>query len=234
MNEELEFETFLSISPNTLEIYVFDKTKLINIYYKELKNFNENQKIELTQLHRFLEDNIFQIESLLGKFIKNIILIIEDEKILTFEISVKKKNLNKIVNSKDIENIVTETKDLVKENYQEFRIIHIIINNYITNNTKYSRAPSDFKCDNLCLEVKFILISSKLTSEVDNILERYQIKSERYLNLSYIKNYFSGKDIELSEMANKILTGCNENEVQIIPKSYKKKGFFEKFFQLFS
>ena len=86
----------------------------------------------------------------------------------------------------------------------------------------------------MCLEVKFILISSKLTSEVDNILERYQIKSERYLNLSYIKNYFSGKDIELSEMANKILTGCNENEVQIIPKSYKKKGFFEKFFQLFS
>ena len=91
MNKELEFETFLSISPNTLEIYVFDKKKLINIYYKELKNFNENQKIELTQLHKFLEDNIFQIESLVGKFIKNIILIIEDEKILTFEISVKKK-----------------------------------------------------------------------------------------------------------------------------------------------
>ena len=73
MNEELEIETFLSISQNTLEIYVFDKKKLINIYYKELKNFNESKKIKVTQLDKFLEDTIFVIEILVGKFIKNII-----------------------------------------------------------------------------------------------------------------------------------------------------------------
>ena len=35
-------------------------------------------------------------------------------------------------------------------------------------------------------------------------------------------------------MAYKILNGCNENEVMVIPKNTKKIGFFEKFFQLFS
>ena len=93
MSEELEFETFLSISSNILKIDLLDKKKLINIYNKELKIDNRNQNIDLNKLHEFLEDNIFQIEKLVGKFIKNIILIIDNEKILTFEIGVKKKIL---------------------------------------------------------------------------------------------------------------------------------------------
>ena len=44
----------------------------------------------------------------------------------------------------------------------------------------------------------------------------------------------SEKKFELPLIANKIMNGYNENEVLVIPKNLKKKGFFEKFFQLFS
>ena len=91
MNEELEFDTFLSISPNNLEIYLYDK-KEINIYVKEHKINNESKKTYFDQINKFLEDNIFEIEKSVGKFIKNINLIIENEKILTFEIGIKKKS----------------------------------------------------------------------------------------------------------------------------------------------
>ena len=40
-------------------------------------------------------------------------------------------------------------------------------------------------------------------------------------------------DLKLCEMAHNIENGCNDNEVNLIPKNPKKKGFFEKFFQLF-
>ena len=40
--------------------------------------------------------------------------------------------------------------------------------------------------------------------------------------------------MSISNMAYKVKTGFNINEVKLIPKNYKKTGIFEKFFQLFS
>ena len=39
---------------------------------------------------------------------------------------------------------------------------------------------------------------------------------------------------ELSMMANKLNNGLNKNEVKLVSKNKENKGFFEKFFQLFS
>ena len=93
---------------------------------------------------------------------------------------------------------------------------------------------NDFKCDNLCLEVKFISISNDLILEIEKIMERYQIKIINFLDENYIRRVFKENEIELSLMAHKIHSGYNENEVSVVPKNLKKKGFFEKFFQLFS
>ena len=51
---------------------------------------------------------------------------------------------------------------------------------------------------------------------------------------NYVKNFLSEKDTEISLMAHKILKGYNSNEILIVPKTRLNKGFFEKFFQLFS
>jgi hypothetical protein len=52
----------------------------------------------------------------------------------------------------------------------------------------------------------------------------------------YIKSFFDkeSKNRELFVMANKLNDGLNKNEVQLVSKSKENKGFFEKFFQLFS
>ena len=51
---------------------------------------------------------------------------------------------------------------------------------------------------------------------------------------NYIKSYLGDAETELSMMANKLNNGLNKNEVQLVSKSIENKGFFEKFFQLFS
>ena len=43
-----------------------------------------------------------------------------------------------------------------------------------------------------------------------------------------------GECIELPEIVQKIRNGYNVNEITLIPKNIKNKGFFENFFQLFS
>jgi len=234
MIEEADFETYLSITNNKFEIFLFDKKNFKNLYKNELELDNEFNYINLKDLSKFLDNNIFKIEKLAGTFIKNIFLIIECEKNLNVDICVKKKNYDNLINQKNLENTLTEVKDLFKENYQEQNIMHMIISNYLINGKNYSLFISDLNSDHLCLEINFISISNDLVFAFDKILEKYQIKISQYLNRNYVKNFFKEDNIELSEMAHKLINGYNDNEVMLVPKNIENKGFFEKFFQLFS
>ena len=231
MIENSDFETFLYISKNKYQIFVYDKNNLRNLYHKEIEN---NDGIELNILSKFIDENIYNIEKKIKNFIRNIILIIEDEKVLDIVISLKKKNYEKNIDQKHLENSLVEVKDIFRENYQDLMIMHMIIveqENYISiNNTNNND-------DYLFLEVNFISIPYHFTYNFDKLLENHQIKIKRYMSDGYIKSFFDKKSKEpmvLFVMANKLNDGFNKNEVQLVSKSRENKGFFEKFFQLFS
>jgi hypothetical protein len=231
MIENSDFETFLYISKSKYQIFVYDKNNLKNLYSEEIGYIDE---IELNTLSKFLDDNIYKIEKKIKNFIRNIILIIEDDKILEIGISLKKKNYEKNENQKQLENSLVEVKDIFKENYQDLLIMHMVIvekeNNFLLNNANNSD-------DYLFLEVNFISIPNKFTFYFDKLLENHQINIKRYMSGDYIKSFFdieSKESMELFVMANKLNDGLNKNEVQLISKSKENMGFFEKFFQLFS
>ena len=219
MIEETDFETFLFVSKNKYQIFVYDKNNLNNLYNEEIEI---NDEIKLDSLSNFIDENIYKIEKTIKNFIKDIILIIEDDKVLEVGISIKKKNYEKFVDQKYLKNSLVEVKDIFKENYQEQIIMHMIIVSNHSND------------DYLFLEVNFISIPNNFTFYFDKLLENHQIKIRCYMSGSYIKSYFGEGATELSMMANKIKNGLNINEVQLVSKSTKNRGFFEKFFQLFS
>jgi hypothetical protein len=231
MIENSDFETFLYISKSKYQISVYDKNNLKNLYSEEIEYSDET---ELNTLSKFLDDNIYKIEKKIKNFIRNIILIIEDDKILEIGISLKKKNYEKSENQKQLENSLVEVKDIFKENYQDLLIMHMVIvekeNNFLLNNANNND-------DYLFLEVNFISIPNKFTFYFDKLLENHQINIKRYMSGDYIKSFFdieSKESMELFVMANKLNDGLNKNEVQLISKSKENRGFFEKFFQLFS
>ena len=231
MIENSDFETFLYISKNKYQIFVYDKNNLKNLYSEEIGYSDE---IELNTLSKFLDDNIYKIEKKIKNFIRSIILIIEDDKILEIGISLKKKNYEKSENQKQLENSLVEVKNIFKENYQDLLIMHMVIvekeNNFLLNNANNND-------DYLFLEVNFISIPNKFTFYFDKLLENHQINIKRYMSGDYIKSFFdieSKESMELFVMANKLNDGLNKNEVQLISKSKENRGFFEKFFQLFS
>ena len=69
---------------------------------------------------------------------------------------------------------------------------------------------------------------------MENILKKYQISINRILNSDYVNSFTSDGQNDLFETSMKIIDGYNENEVIIIPKLTKNKGFFERFFNFFS
>ena len=91
MAEDLNLETFISISPTAFGIYLFDTINRKNLYLKELKLNNDIYSIDLKNLDFFVSENIFKIEKLAGQFIKNITVIIEHKKISYTNLGIKKK-----------------------------------------------------------------------------------------------------------------------------------------------
>jgi hypothetical protein len=231
MIDETEFETFLYISKNKYQIFVYDKNNIKNLYNEELKTDDE---IELNFLSNFLDDNIYKIEKMIKKFVRNIILIIEDDKVLDVSISLKKKNYEKNIDQKYLENNLVEVKNIFRENYQDQIIMHMIIVDNDKNESNFLLNKDNQNDDYMFLEINFISITNDFTFYFDKLLESHQIKISRYMSYKYIKSYIGEDSTALSIMANELCNGLNKNEVQLVSKSIENKGFFEKFFQLFS
>ena len=232
MIEEADFETFLYLSRNQCVIFVENKRTFKSLYKEEIKIADEMYPDDLNKLSKFLDRNIYKIEKLVGNFIKDITLIIENDKILNVDIGIKKKDYTQFLNQNYLKNDLIEVKDLFKASYQNQVIMHMLIINYDEDGNK--NFSNDFDENNLYTVVKFISISNSLTFILDKLLEKHQIQINQYMSGEYIKN-FIGEDLgELSMMASKLKNGFNKNEVTLISKNIENKGFFEKFFQLFS
>ena len=234
MTNDSNFEVYLSISPTKFEIYLLDKKNLKNIYKENLNIENYTDEINYNLLSSFLDKNIFKIEKLINNFLKNIFVIIENTEILNFSIGIKKKNYGEKINKKFLESSLAELKDLFKENYQNNKIIHFIINRYLIDGVNYKLFDREINGDHICVEVNFISVSNNLIKDISNVLEKYQIKLHGLLDMRYILNFFREDSLDLSIRAFKIQNGLNQNEISLVSKSHKKKGFFEKFFQYFS
>ena len=234
MIEESDFETFLYISRNQYIIFVDDKKNSKNLYKQEFKIDNEINLDDLSYLSKFLDENIYRIEKLVGNFIKDITLIIENDKILNTDIGIKKKDTEQLQNQDNIKNYLMEVKDLFKENYQDQVIMHMLINDSDENTIKNLSHDSYTNEGYLYLSVKFISISNNLTSVFEKILEKHQIQVNQYMSGEYIQSFFGSDISELSIMASKLKNGLNKNEITLVSKNTENKGFFEKFFQLFS
>jgi len=112
--------------------------------------------------------------------------------------------------------------------------MHMIIVNKDETKNSFLLNNADTNKDYYYLEVNFISISNSFTLIFDKILENHQIKIKKYMSGIYIKSFFSEDENELSAIANKLNNGLNKNEIKLISKTIANKGFFEKFFQLFS
>jgi len=226
MIKDTDFKIFLYVSKDKYQIFVYDKNNSKNLYIDEIKNDDE---VELHILSKFIDENIYKIEKMIKKFVGNIILIIEDDKVLDVSISLK-KNYEKNIDQKYLEKSLVEVKDIFRENYKDQIIMHMIVvdndkneYNFLLNNDNH-----------LYLEINFISITNNFTFYFDKLLESHQIKIGRYMSFKYVKSYMSEDFMELSKVANKLNNGLNKNEVQLVSKNVEKRGFFEKFFQLFS
>ena len=233
MTEETDFETYLYLSSDKFEIFLFDKKNIKNLFQETITIENNFNFIDFTELTKFLDKNIFKIEKLIGNFIKNIFLIVDNKDNFTIKLSNKKKIQNK-ASKESLTNTLIKLKNLINENYKNQTIMHILTNNQLVHDNIETSLIENEDTNSQCLEVSFITISNDLIFNLSKVLQEYQISIPKFIDGKYVKSYFKDDKLELSLATHKLINGFNDNEVLIVPKNTENQGFFERFFNVFS
>ena len=233
MENDSDFEVFLFFSPEKLILSVNRKTDFKLIYKDELF-FENNNYLNFDKLTFFLNENIFKVEKILGSFIEKINIIVETKDFLNLQISIKKYDYNENINSNVILYLIKSARSQCEKTIKNRKIIHILIDNYYIDDTHFAKLPLNQKCKNFSLDISFICLPDELIKQIVKTLKKFQISINRILSATYIDKFANDRDTNFFKMASKIIGGCNENEIKLINKTLKNKGFFEKFFDLFN
>jgi len=234
MNEKLKFETYLFMDIKKLVVCVIEK-KTFKVLFKEEKLLDDhNEDSNLKKLDNFLAKNILKIEKILKDFVKDIYIILDDKEFFPIEISIKKDHNGNSITQENLINPLNVLKNLCQFSFKDKKIIHMLIENYQIDGKDYSILPENLKCNNFSLDIKFICLSKNLIEHYELILKRYHILVNQILNAEYIRQFQNQQNPNIYTTASRIISGYNNNEISLVNKTFKNKGFFEKFFDFFS
>ena len=146
----------------------------------------------------------------------------------------KQHDYNENINSNIILYLIKSAKYQCEKTIQNMKIIHILIDNYFIDDVHFTKLPLNQKCKNFSLDISFICLPDQLIRHIEKTLKNFQISVNRILSASYIYKFTNDRDINFFKMTSKIIDGYNKNEVNLVNKTSKNRGFFEKFFDLFN
>lgn len=234
MENSSNFETFLFLSPSEIEINVIDKQKKESFYSNKKILENNIETLDIVILDEFLKKNIYEIEKKLEIFVEKINLILESKEFFTIQVSIKKNAYGDLISKENFIHLLNEVKDECKNTIGERKIIHMIIDNYLVDGKNISSITENLRCKTFSIDIKFICLSLKYINQLEKIFKNYQISINHILYSDYVRSLFINDNKDIFEMAIQSINGYNQNEVLIIPKVLKNKGFFERFFNLFN
>ena len=234
MISEINFETYLFLNKKKLVICVINKKSLETIYSEQLILNDDYYKFNFEKINEFLEKNIFKVEKILDNFVKNIYIILDSDELFSVRLSIKKNNNGNYINSNSLLHPLNDLKNSCQSNFDDKKIIHMLVENYIIDNKNYISLPKNLKCNFFSLDVEFICLSKNIIKDLEIVLKKYHIMISQILSASYIESFIDEDQQNIFTTASRIKSGLNENEVLLVSKTHKNKGFFEKFFDFFN
>ena len=190
MKEIIKPISILELGSTHICLSIFDSTNLNNnLFYEE--------KIDYTREKNFLDEEniikpIIDAEKDLGKHLNEIILLIDSSTIHSLDFSIQKNFDNKIISKKDINYLINECEKIIKINNQSKEILHTIKSSILLDNKiikdveKISSEES--KTGKITIELKFILIESKLSNVLKNLFIKKHISLKYLYCTSFIKS----------------------------------------------
>ena len=233
MNNNTEYNIFLFLNFNRFIIVVLNEKDEV-IYKKETTTNSSSNNIELGVFSEFLNQNIFKIEKELNEFIETIHIILDNDNIFSVNLSIKNKIDNILLNTNTINDLLVEAKNCCKKTFVNNEVIHFRIDRFLIDNCNYITLPNKKECKDLSVDLSIICIPKNILKDLEKILGKYQISLGKTFCYKYLNSFSEAKDKNFYEIAQKAMSGLNENDVILTSKTLKNHGFFEKFFNFFN
>lgn len=228
-----QIETYFYISKKKIIITSFQKDNLIKIFSSEEELQKEIEDLDFEIITKILNKKIDYVEKNIKKFIDEIILVINNNETLNVPIGYKKKTDGMIVTEYDLKYVLNDIKTLIKGTYKDFFIAHLVVENYLFDKKIFKIFPENQKCENLFININVILIKKNIIEYFEEIFKKKQISIKKTFCAKYIEGFMENDKKCPMIMSKEINNGYNISEVKIVPKTLKKKGFFERFFNIF-
>ena len=234
---EKSFDIYLEFNYSNLNLAVFNKFNDKIEYYKEhlYKSYIDDEKnLNFEALQKIVENNIFEAEKSTGKFVKDVYLMIETPQSISIRLSVIKNIEEQKISKQDVMYLIQDAKQQILKSNQQIDVLHIIVENYVLDNVEFKFLPLKEKCKKLSIDIKFICFPKDLLKNFELLFLKQQIIINKFICSSYVKSFDFKNDAKiLCEKGKKVVEGINKQEVVSIPRTIKKKGFFEKLFHFF-
>ena len=220
MNEE-DFKTYIDFGASKIRIGIFDKNFSRLVFFSEkkwLSTFN-SKHLNLDESKKILHDLIFSAEKKIGNYIKNINLMFDPQDLDSIDLSIKSNLENKKINIKEIKLLLQESRHLILKYYFDKKIMHTIVEKYVTDEKEFYTIPKDeIKSNFLILETKFLCYSKKTFDYINNYFKENHINIKHFFCSSYAKSLEYNKYFENYEIFFFLDIGYEKSCISIFDK----------------
>jgi len=179
------FFNIIDYGLSKIRIAIFDSN--LNVCYSEsiLKNSIDNKENNFD----YLKDIIRKAEKKISSHIEDIILILDSKKTLVIDVSLQKKIDGNMDFTKAYEFLTQEIYQIIRDNYNEYEIIHTIFNNGIVNEKIFDNLPKNVKdVKQIKIDYKVILFPKKNIQNINNYFNKNNLSISKIFCTSYLKS----------------------------------------------
>ena len=169
-----------------LRLGVFDEK--FNCLHSSSKNIIEkNNHDEYLKSINLL---VREAEKKISNHLENVFILYDDSEILSVDLSIK-KNFDQKVLIKDVySSIIEECNQLIKSNYINKKIIHIIITRHIFDGKEITEnLKNDLSVKSIIIEIKFIFLPIEKYTEITNVFKKNNLEISNFFCSSYVKSF---------------------------------------------
>ena len=129
-------------------------------------------------------------EKKISNHLENVFILYDDSEILSADLSIK-KNFDQKVLIKDVySSIIEECNQLIKNNYINKKIIHIIITRHIFDGKEITEnLKNDLSAKSIIIEIKFIFLPIEKYTEITNVFKKNNLEISNFFCSSYVKSF---------------------------------------------
>ena len=160
---------------------------LLNSKFVTNINLMDNFLNHNNEINEKLQKLILNSEKEINRHLKELTVMVDTPDCFTVDISLKKKLDKSLFNKSNLGNYLQEAKNLIKKNYFEYKILHLVISKYVVDGKEVDDLPDNIIIDELVIDIKFILIPEIVTNRIKINFLKNHISVKNFYCSSYVK-----------------------------------------------